>query len=116
MTASDSTVPLFLLFFFFFLRQIIANDHVSIFKPPLLILSLCVFVLLRMLLEKSSADWLCFSVTVSEQAVTLQYGQPSGYIPLVVSFRTEGRIPPQRWTHLVLQVRSLEGSRSLTAA
>lgn len=74
---------------------------------------LCVFVLLRTLLEKSSADWLCFTVTVSEQAVTLQYGQPSS---LLVSFRTEGRIPPQRWTHLVLQVRSLEGSRSLTVA
>lgn len=77
---------------------------------------LCVFVVLRMLLEKSSADWLCFSVTVSEQAVTLHHGQPSSYIPQVVSFRTEGRTPPQRWTHLVLQVRSLEGWRSLTVA
>lgn len=77
---------------------------------------LCVFVLLRMLLEKSSADRLCFSVTVSEQAVTLQYGQPSSHSPLLVSFRTEGRIPPQRWTHLVLQVRSLQGWRSLTVA
>lgn len=87
-----------------------------IFKPPLLIMFLRVFVLLRMLLEKSSADWPCFSVTVSERALTLRHGRPGSYSPLVVSFRTEGRITPQRWTHLVLQVRSLEGWRSLAVA
>ncbi|TMS13118.1 Usherin [Larimichthys crocea] len=57
-----------------------------------------------MLLEKSSEERLLFSVTVSEQAVTLRYGQSSSQTPLMVSFRTEGRITTKRWTHLVLQV------------
>nr|XP_046239587.1 usherin [Scatophagus argus] len=57
-----------------------------------------------MLLEKSSGKWLFFSVTVSEKAVTLRYGQPSSQTPLTVSFRTEGRLALGKWTHLVLQV------------
>ncbi|XP_053172998.1 usherin [Scomber japonicus] len=57
-----------------------------------------------MLLEKSSGERLVFSVTVSEQAVTLRYGQSSSQTPLMVSFRTEGRLALERWTHLVLQV------------
>ncbi|XP_070688414.1 usherin [Pempheris klunzingeri] len=57
-----------------------------------------------MLLEKSSGEHLLFSVTVSEQAVNLRYGQPSSQTPLIVSFRTEGRLTLERWTHLVLQV------------
>ncbi|XP_078016774.1 usherin [Epinephelus lanceolatus] len=57
-----------------------------------------------MLLEKSSEEQLFFSVTVSEQAVTLRYGQSSSQTPLTVSFRTEGRLTLERWTHLVLQV------------
>lgn len=71
---------------------------------------------LRMLLEKSSGERLCFSVTVSELAVTLQYSQPGSSIPLAVSFRTEGRISPQRWTHLALQVTHLLALGSPTAA
>ncbi|KAM9366692.1 usherin [Symphorus nematophorus] len=57
-----------------------------------------------MLLEKSSRERLCFSVTVSEQAVTLRYGQSSNQTPLTISFRTEGRLTLDKWTHLVLQV------------
>lgn len=64
----------------------------------------CVFDSLRMLLEKSSGERLFYSVTVSEQAVTLWYGQSSSQTPLTVSFRTEGRLTLDRWTHLVLQV------------
>ncbi|XP_031695980.1 uncharacterized protein LOC116378279 [Anarrhichthys ocellatus] len=56
-----------------------------------------------MLLEKSSGQRLIFSVTMSEQMVTLRYGQT----PLTVCFRTEGRLTPERWTHLVLQVTIL---------
>lgn len=69
---------------------------------------LCVFVSFRMLLEKSSGERLFFSVTVSEQAVTLWYGQSSSQTPLTVSFRTEGRLKLERWTHLVLQVTDLK--------
>ncbi|XP_070762485.1 usherin [Enoplosus armatus] len=57
-----------------------------------------------MLLEKSSGERLLYSVTVSEQAVTLRYGQYSNRTPLTISFRTEGRLTLERWTHLVLQV------------
>ncbi|XP_045888237.1 uncharacterized protein LOC123958722 isoform X1 [Micropterus dolomieu] len=57
-----------------------------------------------MLLEKSSGERLFYSVTVSEQAVTLWHGQSSSQTPLTVSFRTEGRLTLDRWTHLVLQV------------
>nr|XP_040024120.1 usherin isoform X2 [Gasterosteus aculeatus aculeatus] len=53
-----------------------------------------------MLLEKSSGQRLIFSVTVSEQMVTLRYGPT----PLTVGFRTEGRLTRDKWTHLVLQV------------
>ncbi len=68
---------------------------------------LCVFASLRMLLEKSSGERLFFSATVSEQAVTLRYGQSSRQTPLTISFRTEGRLTLDRWTHLVLQVTNL---------
>ncbi|XP_060897032.1 usherin [Labrus mixtus] len=57
-----------------------------------------------MLLEKSSREQLFFSVTVSEQEIILRYGQSSSRTPLVVSFRTDGRLRMERWTHLVLQV------------
>ncbi|XP_068431767.1 usherin [Clinocottus analis] len=57
-----------------------------------------------MLLEKSSGQRLIFSVTVSEQMVTLRYGQSNSQTPLTVSFRTEGRLTLEEWTHLVLQV------------
>ncbi|CAJ1048931.1 LOW QUALITY PROTEIN: usherin [Xyrichtys novacula] len=57
-----------------------------------------------MLLEKSSREQLVFSLTVSEQTVILRYGQSSSQTPLANSFRTEGRLTLQRWTHLVLQV------------
>ncbi|KAG7237867.1 hypothetical protein INR49_031761 [Caranx melampygus] len=60
-----------------------------------------------MLLEKSLREWLVFSVTVSEQAVTLRYAQTRSQTTLTVSFRTEGRVALERWTHLVLQVRNL---------
>ncbi|KAM3876945.1 usherin [Diretmus argenteus] len=56
------------------------------------------------LLEKSSAGHLVFVVAVSEQAVTLRYGQSSSQPPLTISFRTEGRVALETWTHLVLQV------------
>lgn len=62
-----------------------------------------------MLLEKSYREQLVFSVTVSEQAVTLRYGQPGSQTPLTVSFRTEGKLALERWTHLVLQVWNLSG-------
>lgn len=57
-----------------------------------------------MLLEKSTAEKLLFSVTVSDQALTLRYGQNQ----LAISFRTEGRLPPESWTHLVLQVTNIK--------
>ncbi|CAG11043.1 unnamed protein product [Tetraodon nigroviridis] len=59
-----------------------------------------------MVLEKSTAEKLLFSVTVSDQALTLRYGQNR----LAVSFRTEGRLPLDSWTHLVLQVTNIEVS------
>ena len=62
-----------------------------------------------MLLEKSSEERLVFSVTMSEQAVTLRYGQSRSQSPLTVSFRTEGRLTLDKWTHLVLQVTNLNG-------
>lgn len=55
-----------------------------------------------MLLEKSLGEQLVFSVTVSEQTVTLRNGRSSGQ---TVTFRTEGRLQLERWTHLTLQVR-----------
>lgn len=58
----------------------------------------------RMLLEKRSAEMLFFSVTVSERSLTLRYGQSGSQTPLTVSFRTEGRLVAETWTHLVLQV------------
>lgn len=64
------------------------------------------FISSRMLLEKSTAEEMLFSVTVSDQALTLQYG-PN---PLAISFRTEGRLPLESWTHLVLQVTNIEPS------
>ncbi len=64
---------------------------------------------LRMLLEMSSEEQLFFSVTMSEQAVTLRYSQSSSKIPLTVSFKTENRLALERWTHLVLQVTNLKG-------
>ncbi|XP_030271338.1 usherin [Sparus aurata] len=57
-----------------------------------------------MLLEKSSREQLFFSVTVSEQAVTLRYSQRSSHTPLTVIFKTEGRLTLGSWTHLVLQI------------
>ena len=57
-----------------------------------------------MLLEKSSRGRLVFALTASDQAVVLRYGRAGGPGPLAVSFRTEGRLSPSRWTHLVLQV------------
>ncbi|XP_074522167.1 usherin [Halichoeres trimaculatus] len=63
-----------------------------------------------MLLEKSSGERLLFSVMVSEQAVVLRYGQPNSQSPQVVSFRTEGRFTPEKWTHLVLQVHDRRAS------
>lgn len=59
-----------------------------------------------MLLEKSTAEKLLFSVTVSDQALTLRYGQNQ----LTISFRTEGRLPLESWTHLVLQVTNIQQS------
>ncbi|XP_071778073.2 usherin [Centroberyx gerrardi] len=56
------------------------------------------------LLEKSSGGRLVFVLAASEQAVTVRYGQSSSQPPLTVRFRTEGRVTPDRWTHLVLQV------------
>ncbi|KAM4744036.1 usherin isoform 3-T3 [Anableps anableps] len=57
-----------------------------------------------MLLEKSSENRLVFSLMVSEQAVTLQYGQTNSLTSQTVSFRTEGRLQLNRWTHLTLQI------------
>lgn len=61
----------------------------------------------RMLLEKSSEERLVFTVTVSEKTVTIRYSQANSQTPLMVRFRTEGRLVLERWTHLVLQVRNL---------
>lgn len=95
---------------FCFLSLVITTYNYQIFKLDCLLLLnyfsslLCVFVSLRMLLEKSSGDRLFVSVTVSEQAVIMRYRQPSSRTPLIISFRTEGRLTLERWTHLVLQV------------
>lgn len=64
----------------------------------------------------SSEEQLFFSLTVSEQAVTLHYSQSSRQIPLTVSFKIENRLALERWTHLVLQVTNLKGVRILTVA
>ncbi|MED6236871.1 hypothetical protein GOODEAATRI_026536, partial [Goodea atripinnis] len=55
-------------------------------------------------LEKSSEKQLVFSLTASERAVTFRYGQTNNPTSLMVSFRTEGRLLLNRWTHLTLQV------------
>lgn len=68
-----------------------------------------------MLLEKSSEEQLFFSVTVSEQVVTLRYGQSSSQTPLTMNFRTEGRLTLERWTHLVLQVKKSENKHDAIA-
>nr|XP_057944950.1 usherin isoform X3 [Doryrhamphus excisus] len=57
-----------------------------------------------MLLEKSSRERLVFSLTVSEQIVSLQYIESRSLTPLTITFRTHGRLVLGRWTHLVLQV------------
>ncbi|KAF0043353.1 hypothetical protein F2P81_004690 [Scophthalmus maximus] len=57
-----------------------------------------------MLLEKSLGERLLFSVTVSEQVVTLRYVQSRSQTTLTVHFRAEGRLALERWTHLVLQL------------
>ncbi|KAM9408306.1 LOW QUALITY PROTEIN: usherin [Pholidichthys leucotaenia] len=62
------------------------------------------------LLEKSLGERLVFSLTVSGQAVTLHYGQSTSQIPLSISFRTERRLGPERWTHLVLQIHDRKAS------
>ncbi|XP_008295345.1 usherin-like, partial [Stegastes partitus] len=54
-----------------------------------------------MLLEKSLGGRLVFSLTVSGQDVTLRYGQSNSQ---TISFRTEGRLGLDKWTHLVLQI------------
>ncbi|KAJ3593676.1 hypothetical protein NHX12_006010, partial [Muraenolepis orangiensis] len=56
------------------------------------------------LLEKSSGGRLVFVLSVSERALVLRYGRSGGLAPRSLSFRTEGRLSPHRWTHLVLQV------------
>lgn len=66
------------------------------------------FCLFRMLLEKSSGSRLVFSLTVSGEAITLRYGQSSSRPSLSISFKTEGRLGPEKWTHVVLQVRNLQ--------
>lgn len=60
-----------------------------------------------MLLEKSSEKWLLFSVTVSLKAVTLRYNQSNSETSQAITFRTEGRLPLDEWTHLTLQVKIL---------
>ncbi|KAF7663895.1 hypothetical protein LDENG_00196310 [Lucifuga dentata] len=66
-----------------------------------------------MLLEKSAGGRLVFSLSVSEQAVTLRYGRSSSQPTLTVHFTTQGRLALERWTHLVLQVRPLKGMEIL---
>ncbi|CAG5853713.1 unnamed protein product, partial [Menidia menidia] len=56
-----------------------------------------------MLLEKSAGKQLVFSLTVSEQAVTMRYGQSNSDTALTVNFKTEGRLQLETWTHLTLQ-------------
>uniref|UniRef100_A0AAV2LNE7 Usherin n=1 Tax=Knipowitschia caucasica TaxID=637954 RepID=A0AAV2LNE7_KNICA len=62
------------------------------------------------LLEMSSEEKLTFAVTISEQAVTLQHGERSGLALQRVSFRTNGRLSPLKWTHFVLQVHDTQVS------
>nr|XP_054587843.1 usherin [Nothobranchius furzeri] len=57
-----------------------------------------------MLLEKSFGKRLVFSLTVSEKSVTLRYGHSKGQTSLTVSFSTEGRLLPEKWSHLTLQI------------
>uniref|UniRef100_A0A3Q3E844 Usher syndrome 2A (autosomal recessive, mild) n=1 Tax=Hippocampus comes TaxID=109280 RepID=A0A3Q3E844_HIPCM len=57
-----------------------------------------------MLLEKNSRDQLIFSVTLSERVVKMQYTQSRSSTPLTISFRTEGRLVMEKWTHITLQV------------
>ncbi|XP_035991625.1 usherin [Fundulus heteroclitus] len=57
-----------------------------------------------MLLEKSSEEGLVFSLTVSERGVTFRHGQTNSLTSLTVSFRTEGRLQLDKWTHLTLQI------------
>ncbi|XP_077419247.1 usherin isoform X1 [Vanacampus margaritifer] len=63
-----------------------------------------------MLLEKNSRDQLVFSLTVSEQVVRMQYSRSGSSTPVAVSFRTEGRLVMDRWTHVVLQVHDRHAS------
>nr|XP_014268858.2 usherin [Maylandia zebra] len=56
-----------------------------------------------MLLEKSSEQRLFFSLTVSGEAIILRYGQSNNQTSMN-SFRTEGRLGLESWTHLVLQI------------
>ncbi|XP_075319241.1 usherin [Odontesthes bonariensis] len=63
-----------------------------------------------MLLEKSLGKQLFFSLTVSEQAVTLRYGQSNNRTSLAVSFKTEGRLQLERWIHLTLQINDRHAS------
>lgn len=72
--------------------------------------SLC-FLSHRMLLEKSSDNRLVFSLTVSERAVALRYGQTNGLTSHTISFRTEGRLQLNSWTHITLQVRNINSLR-----
>uniref|UniRef100_A0A3Q3IYQ0 Usher syndrome 2A (autosomal recessive, mild) n=1 Tax=Monopterus albus TaxID=43700 RepID=A0A3Q3IYQ0_MONAL len=60
--------------------------------------------------DQISREWLVFSVTVSQQSVTLRYAQSRNKTPLTVSFRTEGKLALERWTHLVLQVHDRHAS------
>ncbi|XP_047436500.1 usherin [Mugil cephalus] len=57
-----------------------------------------------MLLEKSLGEQLVFSLTVSGEAVTLRYGQSSSRSSLSNTFKTEGRLGLEKWTHVVLQI------------
>ncbi|XP_061132682.1 usherin [Syngnathus typhle] len=63
-----------------------------------------------MLLEKSSRDQSVFAVTVSERDVSLKYTQSTSSEPLIVSFKTEGRLVVDTWTHIVLQVHDRHAS------
>ncbi|XP_061735051.1 usherin isoform X2 [Nerophis ophidion] len=63
-----------------------------------------------MLLEKSSREQLVFSLTVSEQFVSLRYNQSRSLAPQTIRFKTDGRLVLGRWTHLVLQVHDRQVS------
>ncbi|XP_077569166.1 usherin [Stigmatopora nigra] len=62
------------------------------------------------LLEKKSKNQLVFSLTVSEQIVSMKYSQDRTSTPMTVNFRTEGRLVMDRWTHIVLQVHDKHAS------